>query len=460
MKPFLFCFLGLLLLVDAAAPPPAGMSGYYGLRARWSSRPVKEIQADAERGQVDAQFYLGRLLIDGVGVPKDPARGVSWLRKAEAQGHLEALADLAGCLAQGLGCPKDPAAALQAARNAAARGSAAGKNVLAVMYSTGAGVPRSDAEALRLWREAAEAGNAHAQWNLGYAYSSGNHGLAPDDAEAGRWFQRSAQGGFSKGMTSYGWALLFGRGVATNRISAFDWLQRAAALDDVYAWRLLAENGGTAAGDDPVAVLRALRQAARLGDADAQFHLARLIAAGEVEAESAEQTVNGLLQAAAEADQIDAALVLGDRYRWGYRVPRDLVAAARWFLLGHSRARFTSSTTSFDPVHRGALAHWFDAQGNLRPPPEPEDQSFGIALGCYSRAAWQRDAGAMREIARLYQRGHLVPLDLVEAAAWHLLAQNNGSALDAEGEALIKRLSAEQQQRARDRVKHLLKRAS
>ena len=46
---------------------------------------------------------------------------------------------------------------------------------------------------------------------------------------------------------------------------------------------------------------RALRQAARLGDADAQFHLARLIAAGEVEAESAEQTVNGLLQAAAEA---------------------------------------------------------------------------------------------------------------------------------------------------------------
>lgn len=465
MKPFLL-LLGLACLIGAAAPPVARTPGYYELRARWAARPVAEVQADAERGQADAQYYLGRLFLDGLGVPKDPVRGLGWLRKAEAQGHVEALAELARCHYQGLGCPQDIPVALRAARDAAARGSAAGQNVLGVMHSAGAGVPRNDGEAVRLWREAAEAGNPSAQWNLGYAHSNGQYGMARDDAEAARWFERAAMGGHSNGMMSYGWALLFGRGVPTNRVTAFEWLHRAAAMNEGHAWHLIAENGGTVAGDDPRAVLHAWRHSARLGDADAQFHLATLIAAGEVEPESPTEAPVRLLRAAAEADQVYAALMLGDRHRWGYGGPRDLVAAARWYLhgasfvshLGDRTAKVRIGTTSQDPGHAGGLNNWLDDRGELRARVAPEDTALWEVMVLYRRAARQQDAQAMRELGGLYQHGLHAPVDPVEAAAWRLLARQAKPAAAGEADAALQSLSTEQQQQARDRMRQLIKR--
>lgn len=466
MRIILICLLGMGCLVDAATPPSAATPGYYELRARWSARPVAEIQADAERGQADAQFYLGRLLLDGIGMPKDAARALNWLRKAEAQGQVEALAELARCHYQGLGSPQDIPAALRAARDAAARGSAAGQNILAVMHSVGAGVPRNDAEAVRLWRAAAEAGNPSAQWNLGYAHSNGLYGLTRDEAEAARWFERAAKGGHSNGMMSYGWALLFGRGVVTNRVSAFDWLQRAAALNEGHAWHLIAENGGTVAGDDSRAVLHAWRQSARLGDADAQFHLAKLIASGEVEPESPEESPARLLRAAAEADQVYAALMLADRHRWGYGGPRDLVAAARWYLhgasfvshLGDRTAKVRIGTTSQDPGHAGGLNNWLDDRGELRPRVSPEDVALWEVMVLYRRAARQRDTQAMRELGKFYQHGLHAPVDPVEAAAWRFLARQTNPATVEEPDAASQSLSAEQLQQARDRSRQLIKR--
>jgi len=334
------------------------------------------------------------------------------------------------------------------------------------MHSAGAGVPRNESEAVRLWREAAEAGNPSAQWNLGFAHSNGQYGLARDDAAAARWYQRAASGGHSNGMMSYGWALLFGRGVATNRVSAFEWLHRAAAMDEGHAWHLIAENGGTVAGDDPRAVLHAWRQSARLGDADAQFHLATLIASGEIEPESPDEAPARLLRAAAEADQVHAALMLGDRYRWGYGGPRDLVAAARWFLhgasfvghLGDRAAKVRIGTTSQDPGQAGGLNNWFDGRGELRARTAPEDTALWEVMVLYRRAAQQRDAQAMRELAAMYQHGLHVPADPVEAVAWLLLARQTNPAVAADAEAALQSLPLDQRQSARDRVRHLLKR--
>ncbi len=40
----------------------------------------------AEEGDASTQFNLIRMYINGEGVPKDPAKAVSWLRKAAEQG--------------------------------------------------------------------------------------------------------------------------------------------------------------------------------------------------------------------------------------------------------------------------------------------------------------------------------------------------------------------------------------
>lgn len=265
-------------------------------------------------------------------------------------------------------------------------------------------------------------------------------------------------------MVAYGQSLHIGRGIAVDRDAAVKWFLRTAAAGDSDGLRNLA--GKVEA--EPRVLLQGWRDAARAGDAEAQFRLARLIATGELEPLDTEESPHRLLQAAAEGEHIEAALMLGDRYRWGYGGARDLVAASRWFLhgasfvgdLSDSSAKLRISSASKDPALPGGLNNWFnDADWKARRTGPGEAVLAGV-MDLYLRAARQRDAGAMREIARLYQRGHLVPMDPVEAAAWLLLAQPPGSAPDAETEAYLMALSAEQQRQARNRAGHLIKRAA
>jgi TPR repeat protein len=41
----------------------------------------------AELGEPKAQYFLGRMYLEGDGVPEDRANGATWLRKALEQGH-------------------------------------------------------------------------------------------------------------------------------------------------------------------------------------------------------------------------------------------------------------------------------------------------------------------------------------------------------------------------------------
>jgi len=148
-KHILACFLALAAPLAAAGDFEAGVAA---ARAGDYQRALREWQPLAEAGKRDAQFNLGLLYENGLGVAKDAKTAAGWYRRAAEQDDREAQA------------------------------------YLAEMYANGLGIPRDDAEALRWYRRAAELGHAAAQYNVGAFYALGR-GVEPNDIEGYAWLK-------------------------------------------------------------------------------------------------------------------------------------------------------------------------------------------------------------------------------------------------------------------------------
>ena len=91
----------------------------------------------AEEGSAQAQFDLGVMLHNGLGIDKDPKRCIYWFEKAAAQNHAEA------------------------------------ENYLGAIYKTGNGAPQDIEKALHFLKRAMEHGNEAAQRNYSELLSEG-----------------------------------------------------------------------------------------------------------------------------------------------------------------------------------------------------------------------------------------------------------------------------------------------
>ena len=89
-----------LLLMSAVFQSPDQKSG---ADRDW----LAGLRVDAEKGDAVAQFTLGVVYGDGVGVAKDEAEAVKWWRKAAEQNHSLAQCWLGVCHARGQGVVKD-----------------------------------------------------------------------------------------------------------------------------------------------------------------------------------------------------------------------------------------------------------------------------------------------------------------------------------------------------------------
>lgn len=106
-------------------------------------------------GSCEAGFRLGHLLLTGLGVSPDPARGASMIETAARQGHMLALTDAAWCLEHGLGLTRNPARALRAWQLAASAGMPRGWFVLGTWLLEGRFVRRDPALARACLEQAA-----------------------------------------------------------------------------------------------------------------------------------------------------------------------------------------------------------------------------------------------------------------------------------------------------------------
>ena len=154
---FTMVFLSLSVVSAARAGLEDGAAAYTKgdyVRAWFELKPV------AERGNPEAQWYLGVMSHDGKGTPQNYAEAVNWFRKAVEQGYAKAEFNLG------------------------------------VMYRRGLGVQQDNAEAVRLYRKAAEQGYLNAQYNIGVMCAEGQ-GVREDLVQAYMWFSLVAASGDS-----------------------------------------------------------------------------------------------------------------------------------------------------------------------------------------------------------------------------------------------------------------------
>lgn len=151
---------------------------------------LTEFRALAMKGDPLAQYALGLMYTEGVGVSKDPDSAVGWYDKAARQGLAQAQYNLAVAHHMGVGTPRNFARAAHWYRMAAEQDDARSQNNLGYLYEKGWGVPQDDVLAAKWYERAAELGNTNAQVNLANSYRRGR-GVPKDHEQAMVWFRKA-----------------------------------------------------------------------------------------------------------------------------------------------------------------------------------------------------------------------------------------------------------------------------
>ena len=181
----------------------------------------------AETGDAAAQYNLGVLYDEGLGVERDDETALLWWTRAAQQDHRLAQHNLALTLLE-RGGPLDLAEAVTWLERAAATGFARSQYSLAKLYAAGQGVEPDDDKAFALMLEAGQAGFVRAQYNLGKMYRDAQ-GVDQDLAAASGWFRHAAEQGYAKAQVRLANRYLYGQGVALDLVEALTWATLAVA---------------------------------------------------------------------------------------------------------------------------------------------------------------------------------------------------------------------------------------
>lgn len=154
---------------------------------------VKELQIDAEQGNVDSQYKMGVLYFKGIGVEKDLKAAAQWWKKAAEQGHGESAYLLGAMYANGFTLQSDEKANDEAIRwytFAAEQGNAR------ALYELGMRSLSGDSKsAVKLLEASAEQGYHEASFILGCLYFKGEYGVRQHIGKAKFYFQKAAEQG-------------------------------------------------------------------------------------------------------------------------------------------------------------------------------------------------------------------------------------------------------------------------
>ncbi len=97
----------------------------------------------AEKGHVDAQFYLGHMYESGLGARQSSLQAAIWFRKAAEQGDAVSQSSLGTMYFLGDGVPQNYAEAMKWSLMAAKQGDASAQSGLGMFYKWGYGVPQN-----------------------------------------------------------------------------------------------------------------------------------------------------------------------------------------------------------------------------------------------------------------------------------------------------------------------------
>jgi localization factor PodJL len=152
-----------------------------------SAETVEQFQKAAREGSQEAQFNVGILYAEGMGVAQDYDEALIWFGRAAEQGLANAQYNLAAIHEHGLVGPPDTEKAREWYLRAAEQNHPQAQHNLAVIFARGTGVTKDYTMAAKWFAAAAEQGLVNAQYNLAMLYERGL-GVRRDEALAYKWF--------------------------------------------------------------------------------------------------------------------------------------------------------------------------------------------------------------------------------------------------------------------------------
>lgn len=231
----------------------------------------------AALGSSNAMKQLGFMHLRGIGGPVSTEKGIELMNRAIASGNRSATAWLGDFYIHGVnGVTKDIPKGRAMFERGAAEESPEAMSAMGFLAQRGIG-QKTDFEAARKWYEKAAAyGSSDGMFNLGYLYYAGDGGMPKDYKLAWQWLSRAAK--LKNGSAYYlmGHMQLAGQGVEASTEKALELFNKAIDHEDWNAMKAMAEAYmlGTLGPVDRERARALLRQAAELGDEDAQAKLA------------------------------------------------------------------------------------------------------------------------------------------------------------------------------------------
>jgi TPR repeat protein len=220
----------------------------------------------------------------------------------------------------------DYATALSSARPAAERNDPAAQYILGLLYENGQGVAQDDAEAARWYQKAADQGHAKAQHRMGRLYQN-----TLDYAEALRWYQKAADQGNADSQNNIGKLYYNGWSVPQDYAEALRWYQKAGDQGNATAQYNIGSlyEHGRGVAEDRTEAARWYQKAAGQGLAVAQNKIGKLYENGYGVAEDRAEAARWYRKAADQGDA-EGQYNTGRMYALGWGVARDMAQARAW----------------------------------------------------------------------------------------------------------------------------------
>jgi TPR repeat protein len=223
----------------------AGAEAY---RRKDYAAALSSFRQAADNGDAKAQYILGTMYGNGVGVTQDYRQAMIWLRRAADRGDASGQHDVGIMYRDGLGVPQNYREAVNWIRKAADQGNAGAQYDIGLLYERGQGVPQDYRQAMTWYAKAADQGDVDAQFSVGLMYVNG-HGVPQDYRQAMIWFRKAADQGHSQSQYNVGWLYEHGEGVQQNTDEAIAWFSKAAtqgnagARDELQRLQSAADHG-------------------------------------------------------------------------------------------------------------------------------------------------------------------------------------------------------------------------
>ena len=391
-----------------------------------SEGKINKIQMDAEKGDVEAQFNLGRMYEEGEGgFLQNWDMASLWTARA-----IQEELSIYNALKRSIDHRKINEI-INHVERAANKGSIRAQLDLALMYSKGLGVEKNLDEAMLWYKKALKRSYEYEQFDFNRI---GGTEAEKSFTEFFDVYKQDAEQGYAPAQLTLGQIYKKGIGAEKNLAKAFFWTQRAALQGSkeaqVFLGRMNEEGEGVEKNLN--AAMFWYKRAAEQGYGVAQVFLARIYSQGEGVEKNLNEAFH-LLMIAAKQREYGGSVAFPRPYREGEGVEKNLNEAFHLLKKAAEQREYGGSVAVPRPYREG----------------EGVEKNINKAFHLLMIAAEQNHPEAQFMVAEMYAKGEVVGMNMPEAIRWYKEAAKQGN-IDAqrklirmyiEGEGVKKNLS-------------------